>query len=202
MEQAKLFLTHFNGFEGYVVFFLILTGCGCGMPFNSDFMIITASVLAGLHYFQLKFLLPTALLGLIAGDSINFWVARRYGKTILRNRPLSWILTPEKVTAAEKYMAEKGKGFLFCVRFLPLIRTVLYFTAGSLQTCAKKFYLLNIASTTLYLLVLMNTAYYAGENIDEVVAWFKQFQFALLGLLVALIAVIVLRKKLKGRVAS
>lgn len=198
MDQAKLFLTHFTGVQSYVIFYFLLVGCGIGLPFNSDFVIITASVIAAtLGTLKLSFLIPVAFLGLLTGDAINFWVARIYGKRILNKPPFKWILTPEKVSAGERYLQGKGNSFLFCVRFLPLIRTVLYFTAGSLQVKPKTFFLLDGASTLIYLFALMNAAFYAGENIDPLIATLKKFQFALLGLLILGAFVFIILKKSK-----
>ena len=202
MEQAKHYLTQFTGPQSYVIFYLLVTGCGIGLPMNSDFILISASVLAALHYFNLSILATLAFLALLSGDAINYFVARRYGKQILRNRPLCWILNPIKVSHAEKYMEEKGNAFIFCVRFLPLIRTVLYFTAGSLQVKPKTFFLLNALSTLVYLTLLMGASYYAGENIDALIAFFKQFQFALLGLFILTVLAVIFKKKWKRPIVS
>ena len=195
MDQAKQFLTQFSGPQAYFIFYFLLAGCGIGFPFNSDFVLITASVLAALGSFKLGFLMPIAFLGLLTGDSINYFVARNYGKRILSKRPFSLILKPEKVAAAEVYLNEKGSRFIFFVRFLPLIRTVLYFTAGSLQIPPRTFYLLNGLSTAIYLSLLMNASFYAGEHIDHVIALLKNCQFFLLGAVtLAFIAMLYRRK--------
>ena len=195
MEQAKLFLTQYSGIESYAIFYFTLVGCGIGMPMNSDITIIAASVLAALGFFKLPILFPIAFLGLLTGDSINFFVARTYGPKILSRAPFRWILSPEKVKTAEIYLSEKGNRFLFCVRFLPLIRTALFFTAGSLQVKPKIFYLLNITSTLIYLFALMSLSYAAGENIDSLINTFKQFQVLLLAMVVGIGITLYLRRK-------
>ncbi len=203
MDQAKQFLTQFTGTEAYLFFYFLLAGCGIGFPCNSDLVIITACVMAAtLGTFKFGILLPLAFFGLLTGDSINYFVARTYGKRILAKRPFNYILKPEKVSAAEIYLKEKGNRFLFLVRFLPLIRTVLYFTAGSLQVPPRTFFLLNGISTLLYLTMVMNAAYFAGENIDQVISFLKQCQFLLLGLVIAVSIFALLRKKMKRSVPS
>jgi membrane protein DedA with SNARE-associated domain len=180
MDPVRQFLTQFSGPEAYFIYYLTLVGCGIGMPMNSDLVLITVSMLAALGTFKLSILMPLAFLGLLTGDTINFFVARRYGPGILRRKPMKWFLSESKVKSAEKFLAEKGNGFLFCVRFLPLIRTALFFTAGSLKVRPRTFYLLNCTSTVIYLVVLMSLAYRAGENIDGLIANFKRFQLVLL----------------------
>ncbi len=195
MDQAKEFLSQYQGIQAYLVFYFTLIGCGIGMPINSDLTLIAASVLAALGFFKLPILIPVAFLGLLSGDTINYLVARKFGPKILKKAPFRWILTPGKVAAAERYLEKRGTRFLFLVRFLPLIRTALYFTAGSLQVRARTFFLLDAASTVIYLLGLMNLAYYAGENIDPLIEGFKRFQFGLLGFLITGTLIILYRSR-------
>lgn len=203
MEQAREFLTQFSGPGGYGIFYLIIMSCGIGFPFNSDLMLITASVLASMGYFDLRALMILAFFALLSGDTINFFVARRYGKTLLSKAPFRWILKPEKIVTAESFMRTRGDKFLFVVRFLPLIRTALFFTAGCLQVTPRKFYFLNGTATAIYLPILMGTAFTAAENIDQVIATLKKFQFGLLaGLIVIAILLYFARRKPKGTLVA
>jgi membrane protein DedA with SNARE-associated domain len=202
MEQAKEFLTQFNGPEGYLFFFLSLIGCGIGLPMNSDLILIAASMLAAMGIFKLPFLIPIAFLGLLTGDTINFFVARRFGPILLKKAPFKWILSPSKVEQAEEFLERRGSKFIFCIRFLPLVRTALFFTAGSLQTRPRIFYLLNGASTVIYLAVLMNLSYQAGTNIDLLIAGFKKFQLGILILMMTVLVFGVRANRKKRQLAS
>jgi membrane-associated protein len=197
MDQARAILTHFSGPERYFLFYITLASCGIGAPFNSDLLLIAASVLAALGYFNLWILIPLAFLGLMTGDSINFWVARTYGSKILSVRPFSWVVSPEKLKKGEDYLNRKGTRFLFMVRFFPLIRTPLYFAAGSLKVKPSTFYGYDISSTLIYLFALMTASFYASANIDPLIAAFKQIQLFLLGAVVVFLSVLILRKKRK-----
>ena len=169
---------------------------------NSDLILIAASMLAAMGFFKLPFLIPIAFLGLLAGDSINFFVARRFGPTLLRKAPFKWILSPSKVEQAEEFLERRGSKFIFCIRFLPLIRTALFFTAGSLQTKPRLFYLLDGVSTMIYLLVLMNLSFQAGTNIDLLIAGFKKFQLGILILVMTVIAFTVRANRKRRQLAS
>ena len=164
--------------------YALVAACGMGFPWNSDITLITASVLAALGYFDLKILVVLAFLALMTGDTVIFFVGRRWGKSLLRIAPFKWIFKPEKIAMAEKFLNTKGEKFLFIVRFLPLIRTPLFFSAGSLQVKPRTFYIMDATATLIYLPTLMGISYYASENIDQVIATLKKFQFGLLGLVV------------------
>lgn len=202
MDQAREFLTQFQGPSGYATFYAIIMGCGMGFPFNSDLCLITAAVLSALGYFDLRILLVLAWFALLSGDTVTFFVGRKWGKKLLSVRPFSWIFSAEKIAVAEHYLNTRGTKFLFIVRFLPLIRTVLFFTAGSLQVRPKTFYMMDGLATAIYLPLLMGTSYYASENIDAVLEFLKKFQFGLLGLVVLAVVVLLLRRRPKNSTAA
>jgi membrane protein DedA with SNARE-associated domain len=202
MEQAKDFLTQFSGPEGYLFFFLTLIGCGMGLPMNSDLILIAASMLAAIGIFKLPILIPIAFLGLLTGDSINFFVARKFGPVLLRKAPFKWILSPSKVEQAKEFLDKRGSKFIFCIRFIPLIRTALFFTAGSLQIKPRIFYILNGASTMIYLTGLMNLSYQAGANIDLIIAGFKKFQLGILILVMTVMAFAVRANRKKRQISA
>jgi membrane protein DedA with SNARE-associated domain len=193
MDQVKEFLTHYSGVEAYLLFFAGLIGCGIGLPLNSDLILITASMLAAFGLFKLPILIPIAFFGLLSGDSINFFLARRFGPKLLSHAPFNWILPESKFKEAKNYFDSGGSRFVFCIRFLPFIRTALFFTAGSLQIKPRVFYLLNGTSTLIYLMILMNLAFAAGSNIEPLLATLRKFQFLLLAVLGLLLSIAVIR---------
>ena len=195
MDRAQEFLTHFSGPMGYLFFYLLVTACGCGFPFNSDITLITAAVLCANGVFQLWIMMLLAFSAILTGDSICFFVAKKYGVHLIQVRPFSWILSEKGITRATRLLHAHGRKFLFTVRFLPLIRTALFFTAGTLQIPTRTFYLMNSVATLIYVPLIMLSSYFASANIDLVLKTLKQFQFGLLGIFVVVGAFIVFRNK-------
>jgi membrane protein DedA with SNARE-associated domain len=201
MEQARHFLTQFNGPGSYAILYFTLLCSSLGIPLNSDLILITVSALAAFGAFKLPILIPIAFLGLLSGDSINFFFARKYGPSLLGRAPFRWVLTENRISLATAFLRKYGSGFVFCIRFLPFIRPSLFFTAGSLQIKPRTFYLLNSASTLLYLSILMNAAHSAAENQDILIAGFKKFQLVPVAILAAGM-ILILGMRLKKRLKS
>lgn len=203
MEWVQQFLTQVSGPTAYLLFFLLIMACGCGLPMNSDISLITAAVLASKGVFQIWILIPLAFFALLTGDSITFFAGRKWGYRLIRRRPFKWVLKQKQIERAERYLENHGARFLFVVRYLPLIRTALFFTAGSLKVRPRTFYLMDGLASTLYLPLVMGTAYFASENIDSVIQTFKNFQFLLLAGFLFVLGAVLLRKnskrKSKGR---
>ena len=197
MDQAHHLLALFSGLGGYVLFFSLVVACGIGFPFNSDLTLVAAAVMSASGVFHLEFLMPLAFLGLLTGDTICFFVARKWGKGLILKRPFRWILSEKKLLSAESSFKFYGKQFLFFVRFLPLIRTALFFAAGTLQVNPSTFYLMNATSTLIYVPVLMLSSYYAAAHIETVLIVLKQFQYGVLGSCILAIIIWILYRKRK-----
>ena len=181
MEQARQILMHYSGPSAYAAFYLMVMGCGMGFPMNSDFCLVTAAVLAAIGFFELKFLIPLAFLALMAGDSVVFFIGRKWGRCLLAHRPFSLILSEKKLDQAEYFFKTKGEKYIFLVRFLPFVRTALFFTAGSLKVRPKIFYLMNACATALYLPLVMGCAFYAAthmnsQHLNAMTELFKELQ--------------------------
>lgn len=166
MEFAQNLIQTFSGPLGYAIFFLIIFSCSWGMPFNSDFQIVTASVLASLGVFNLWILMLVAFTALIIGDSVTFFLGRKVGPKILVKRPLRWIIKPHHIDRAKSLFHRHGSKFLICIRFIPLVRPALFFTAGTLQLKPSHFYICNIIATSIYLPIVMNIAFYFAEQLN------------------------------------
>ncbi len=194
MEHAQALLSTLSGPTGYALFFLIITSCCIGAPFNSDFMFISSSVLAAMGYFNLSILMILGFIALLFGDSINFFFARKFGKKLLKVKPFSWVVSESKVTQAEQLIHRHGLKFMFIVRFIPLIRTVLFFTAGTLHVPVKTFYVMNALATLIYLPTIMVSAYTLADNIDVVLKGLQRFQVAVVTLITIFLLTFVLLK--------
>jgi membrane-associated protein len=182
MDQIREYLLHFSGPSRYIAFFFILGSCCVGFPLNSDLILITASVLAAGSVFDIRFLIPLALLSLLCGDSITYFVGRKFGRDVLNVPILQKVVKPAQLDRAEYFLKTRGNKYLFLVRFLPLVRTALYLTAGCLKVAPRAFYLMDATSTLLYLFMLMGSSYFASAHIDALMELLKKFQFGLLGL--------------------
>lgn len=199
MEQAQHFLTQYSGDWAYVFFFFLIFACGVGLPFNSDIALITAAVLASTGYFNLYILMILAFIALMSGDSCTFFAGRKWGLELVSRKPLKWLFPQRNVARAQKFLQNSGARIVFVFRFMPLIRTVLFFTSGTLKVRPAMFYAMNGLSTLIYLPLIMGISYYMSENIDKVIHKLKEFQFSLLAIAVVIFLYFVFKPKQKAK---
>jgi membrane protein DedA with SNARE-associated domain len=194
METLQHFFMQHSGIEAYLIYFIIVTASCVGL-FNSDIAFITSGALSAAGFFDYRILIFLGLIALLTGDSITFFSGRKWGRKIIRKKPFSFVLNDAKLDVAESFFKRKGLFFVFLVRFLPLLRTSLFLTIGSLKVKPKHFYSLNTLSTLIYLPIVIIGSNRASANASEIVATLKKFQFIPLTLLASLILFLALKKK-------
>jgi membrane protein DedA with SNARE-associated domain len=117
--------------------------------------------------------------GIFVGDLLLFWAGRALGRPWVRRRPLSWVLSPEKIDSSSEWFRHKGPTVIFLSRFVPGSRLPTYFTAGLLHTSFWKFVLYFGIAVLAWTPILVGVSSLAGAR---ALAWFGVFErYALLG---------------------
>ena len=112
--------------------FLGLLLCGLGLPLPEEAFLIPAGIL--LHKGQVEFV-PITLLcsaAILLGDSLPFFLGRRYGMRALEIPWVARFLHPERFQRFQRRFEEHGNWAVFGCRFLPMLRIPGYFVAGTL----------------------------------------------------------------------
>ena len=88
--------------------FVVLLLCGIGFPLPEEVTLIGSGLM--LYQGEVEFL-PIVLVcsaAILLGDSIPYWLGRRYGTSILKVRWLSRIMRPGRIRLMERRMASHG----------------------------------------------------------------------------------------------
>jgi membrane protein DedA with SNARE-associated domain len=117
----------------YLIVFGVLTACGLGIPLPEDISLIFGGFLVYQQRAGLLMMMLTGYLGIIIGDSMIFSFGRKFGSK-LGNKPtgfFSRVISPDKRARVEGLFKKHGEKIVLLARFLPGVRSVTYFTAGS-----------------------------------------------------------------------
>ncbi len=122
-----------GGVVPYLVVFAVLLGCGLGLPMPEDISLIFGGFLVFEERAALPLMMLTGYLGIILGDSMIFYFGRRIGSKVGARTGgfFSRIVTPQKRARVEGLFKRHGEKIVMIARFLPGVRAVTYFTAGS-----------------------------------------------------------------------
>ena len=139
--------------------FALLMLCGLGAPLPEEAALVGSGIL--LYQGHVEFLPITLVcsIAILLGDSIPYWLGRRWGLAALRKKWFAKILHPERFAAFERRFAEHGNWAIFTCRFLPGLRIPGYFVAGTLGMAYFRFLLID----TLGVLLSVPASIFAGK---------------------------------------
>lgn len=183
------------------------------MPLPEDIALITGGFLAALGpphgVGSVTLMIFVGLAGILVGDSIIFKAGQDYGEKLL-DTSLGKHIPRERVTRIRELFGRHGNKFIVVARFLPGVRAVTYFVAGTSKVPYWQFLaydgLAACASAPAWVLL----GYWCGKRhmIKRAYQWAKDFQLGLLAAVVAAVLlaglVVFVRKRLikRGRAAS
>ncbi|WP_270233151.1 VTT domain-containing protein [Lactococcus garvieae] len=94
---------------------------------------------------------------------LNYEIGRKFGDVIPKHKTLSKFLKPEYIEEAEQFFAKWGSWAIFLGRFMPIIRTVVPFTAGTSRMPHKKFVLYNFLGGFAWVIVALGAGFLFGQ---------------------------------------
>lgn len=186
-ELLTSLLSNTQGFIAYATVFLILLACGLGVPLPEDISLILGGFLAHKGAASLPVMMVVGFAGILAGDSLIFHFGRKLGSKVGRKPGgfFARIITPEKRAKVEGLFEKHGHKVVMIARFMPGVRAVTYFTAGSVGMPYWRFIFWDGLAALLSAPVFVFLGFHFGSELDFLIGKLKDGQFVVMGILVA-----------------
>ncbi len=198
-------ITGQTGFLAYVFVLLILLLCGLGLPVPEDITLIACGYLShqDMAVMNLRTAFAVCMFGILAGDTILFFLGRRLGEEWDNSKRLQKLFSPRGMRKARRKFDKHGMKIVFFARFFAGIRAPVFFTAGTLRMRYRTFILLDTAAALLSVPIFLYIGYYFFADIDHALALIKSGKrtgFLILGcIVVAVLAWILIARRLRKR---
>lgn len=179
-----------QGLIAYATVFGILVACGLGVPLPEDISLILGGFLAHQGAASLPVMMAVGFAGILVGDSLIFFAGRRLGGKLGRGSDgkgggfFARIVTPEKRARVEGLFTRHGQKIVCIARFMPGVRAVTYFTAGSVGMPYWRFIFWDGLAALLSAPVFVWLGFHFGGELDMLISKFKEGQYAVMGALV------------------
>src|SRR6266851_7414014 len=108
-----------------------------------------------------------SVVGAIVGDSVSYWIGRRFGGGIARLWPFS--RNPEMLPNGIRFFARHGGKSVFIGRFFGPIRAVIPLAAGIMLMARRRFWFANITSALVWAPMLLFAGDVVGEAGDRLI---------------------------------
>lgn len=178
---------------------IVFMACGLGLPLPEEIVLVAAGYACFKEFAHVGWMILACAGSILAGDALPFLLGRVFGPRVLRLRPLRVVVNRRRLAKLDLWFRRRGDLAVFFARFVPGLRVVAYFTAGTLRMRVSRFLLLDIAGIAVVCPPLVWIGYHFGGVIDEAILRVNQVERGLLWTVVTALVVLVVIWSLRQR---
>ncbi len=153
-------------FPYWGIFLLLILG-GLGLPFPEDLILILAGHISYSEELNVWLIIGACFAGVLPTDFFLYYIGRKYGRTVWRQRFIRRILTPRRRVQVMEQFSKRGDIVVFIARFIGGFRTPVFITAGILKMTPLRFFLLDFFASLISIPLFVLGAYYLGQRFAE-----------------------------------
>jgi membrane protein DedA with SNARE-associated domain len=199
MDFIVDFLIDYYGPIPYLAIFVILLLCGLGVPVPEDITLIAGGILAYYGVCDVWVMIGVGLLGVLLGDSLVFWLGHKFGRRLLRKWPFRMFIDETKINNIRGKLHHHGGKLLFTARFMPGLRSTVYFASGLLHFPYRKLILYDGMAALISVPAIVYSVYYFGDFLEKVIRLIKKVEGGIAGLIIAIVLFFVVKYYLKHK---
>ncbi len=149
----------------YVILFLIIfaeTGLIVTPFLPGDSLLFAVGAMAATATaFDVKILIPLLISAALIGDSLNFYVGKRFGRKLFEKE--SVLFKRSYLFKTEQFYEKHGNKAVFLARFFPILRTFAPFVAGLSQMKYKTFFSMSFLGSIVWINIFVLAGYFFGQ---------------------------------------
>lgn len=199
MNYIVDFLIDYYGPIPYAVIFLILLACGLGIPIPEDITLFAAGVLTYYGVCDVKIMIAVCLVGVMVGDSFVFFLGHHFGRRLMKKWPFRLFLNDEKIENIRLKLEEHGGKLLFAARFMPGLRSTVFFTTGLLRIKYRNLLIYDGSAALISVPAIVYAVYYFGDVLENVIKMIKKVEGGIVIVIVAVVLMFVARHYYKKK---
>jgi membrane protein DedA with SNARE-associated domain len=178
---------------GYFMLFALLFCCGLGLPLPEDIPLLLGGYFVALGKMNWITVAIVAWCGIIGGDCMLYWLARKYGMNITRVPMIGGHVTKERILWAEQKFEAHGVWVVAICRMIAGVRGAMVIAAGVLRFNFAKFLIADGAAAIVSGGLFVYLGYVAGKifgSVDEMREKIKDYEhYVVLGFIVVAILI-------------
>jgi membrane protein DedA with SNARE-associated domain len=161
-DLVEFFITQ----GSYWLMFVALVAAGTGIPFPEDIVFISGAILAQRGVTDLRLTCVVLALGVFAGDSLLFVIARRIGPAIYERKFIKRVMPPERRAWFEDKIHKHGSLVVFCARHVAGLRGAIFAISAIHGISYPRFIIADMIALTISMPLWMLLGWYFSTSID------------------------------------
>lgn len=174
----------------YFIVYLVLLACGLGIPIPEDITLTVSGILISYDVTNFAMTFFVGMVGVLTGDIIAYIAGRFWGTSLLKSKVVSKILRRRSLARARIASRKFGNYLIFFARFMPGLRTPVYFSMGVFKKSFLKFVLIDGLAALISVPVWIYIGMVFGRNIPVLEKHVKHMQegiYITLGIIIILL---------------
>ncbi len=179
-------LTSVSGPVAYFLVFLVPAleaSVFVGFVLPGETVVLLGGVLVAQHRASLIGMIAAAVAGAISGDSVGYFVGRRFGEPLQQSR-LGRIVGERRWRAAEDFLRRRGGPAVLLGRWTALLRALIPAAAGMAGLRYRTFLIWNVTGGALWAIAVVIAGYLAGNAYHRLEHYLGSGAFVLLAIIV------------------
>jgi membrane protein DedA with SNARE-associated domain len=168
-DMLSLTLRH-----GYSLIFVLLLAEAAGLPLPAAIALVAAGAAIGAHALWGPSILLLAVSALLIGDTIQFWLGRYAGWSLLAFLCRVSINPETCILRSAESFYKRGKVTLVIAKFLPGVNTMAAPLAGSMKMRFGQFLQLDLAGALLYSITYLLVGYLSRDFLKALLHGFHR----------------------------
>jgi membrane-associated protein len=154
-----------------------------GLIIPGDLILALGGVYASQQKMSLVGVIAVGCVAAICGESIGFWLGRRFGVRLVRRLPFVGRWLAEKLEASEEYFRRHGGKTVAIGRYATVAGAFIPFSAGAGRMRYLRFLAFDIPAIIVWAIGITIFGYIFGRNLSFVDKAISRFGYIVLGLI-------------------
>ncbi|MBA3272801.1 MAG: DedA family protein [Chthoniobacterales bacterium] len=191
---------------GYVGIIILMAMESSIFPVPSEVVIPPAAFLAAQGHLSFTGVVIAGTVGSYLGSAITYWVSRAVGRPLIMRYGKYFLMSPDKITRAEVWLARYEAGGIFFARLLPVIRHLISIPAGIVRMNFLVFSIVTIVGSAIwcYILALLGAKAHAVQpdlinNPDAMIHFIKSQSLWIIAIVVVFTGLYFVMMRLSAR---
>jgi membrane protein DedA with SNARE-associated domain len=182
-------IDHLVSSYGLPLLFILIAVETAGIPLPGETALIFAGILASQGKLNIVWVIVVAAAAAIIGDNTGYWVARKWGRALLKRSRRLERYAERALPPAERFFARHGGKTIFIARFVAFLRFTAAWAAGLGKMHWAQFLVWNAAGGIAWAVLVGLVSYYAGRAAADAINRYGLYAGgALVGVLVLVYA--------------
>lgn len=187
MPEMPIFLTDWLLHYGQYALFVFLALGIIGLPIPDETLLAFAGYLIARDKLPFVPTITLAILGAVVGISISYFLGRTVGRYLVEKYGARIGITHDKIQRVHNWFEYIGKWTLFFGYFIPGVRHLTGYVAGTTEVHFAKFGFFAYSGATIWCLAFIWLGYYFSNNWEAVTDLVADYLWMAVGIVVLII---------------